>query len=165
MSIACVGILVVLQNLQMVCWRGINSFPLNYSRWTEKLLLLSSGTPDMFVARAMSPDHWGPQQSTNGADRLLDYPVHTGQSGATAPKNPWLWTSLHRLSGAHLTCPVRHQSAGWLSSSWISSLFHLASFDLESWTSTHILGLLLRCCILRASVQSSSHHVNYKHEH
>jgi hypothetical protein len=34
------------------------------------------------------------------------------------------------------------------------------AFGLESCTSTYLLGLLLRCCILRASVQSSLHPVN-----
>jgi hypothetical protein len=41
----------------------------------------------------------------------------------------------------------------------------LGLFYLESWTSTHLLCLLLRCCILRASVKSSSHPMNYKHKH
>jgi hypothetical protein len=37
--------------------------------------------------------------------------------------------------------------------------FFWASFPLESWTYTHLLCLLLWCCILSVSVQSCSHHV------
>jgi hypothetical protein len=40
----------------------------------------------------------------------------------------------------------------------------LGFFNLESWTSMELLGLLLRCCILRVSVQSSSHPMNYKYK-
>jgi hypothetical protein len=91
MSIICVGMLLGLPHLQMGGWRGINSWPLNYSRWTEKVMLLSSGAPDMSGALATSADHWP------------NCIVHTGQSGAIGPKSPSLWTSLHRLSGAHKT--------------------------------------------------------------
>jgi hypothetical protein len=45
-SIACVGMLHGLPHLQMPGGRGINSLPLNYSRWTEKLLFLSLSAPD-----------------------------------------------------------------------------------------------------------------------
>jgi hypothetical protein len=50
-------------------------------------------------------------------------------------------------------------------SSWISSLIFWASFVLESWTFKLFLCLHLRCCIISVLVQSSSHHVNYKHKH
>jgi hypothetical protein len=50
------GMLLGLPRLQMAGWRGIYSLPLNYSRWTEKLLLLSLDAPDMFGALAMSVD-------------------------------------------------------------------------------------------------------------
>jgi hypothetical protein len=38
--------------------------------------------------------------------------------------------------------------------------FFWASFLLETWASTHLLCLLLRCCILSVLVQSSSHPIN-----
>jgi hypothetical protein len=77
--------------------------------------------------------------------------MYTGQSSAIARERP-LWASLRRLSecptgqsGAHRTstvhCPVRHQGAGWLPTSWISSLILWASFVLESWTSKLFLCL------------------------
>jgi hypothetical protein len=46
MSTICLSMLLGLPHLQMAGWRGINSLPLNYSHWIEKLLLLSSGAPD-----------------------------------------------------------------------------------------------------------------------
>jgi hypothetical protein len=138
------------------------------------LLLLSTGAPESPVSghvsrplRYIAVDRWiRPLARLSGVHQTIwcynprvpgcgplcsDCPVPTGQSVA------------HRTVTVHR--PVRHQSADRLPSAWISSLFPWASFVIESWTSTHLLGLLLRCFILSASVQSSSHSMDYKHRH
>jgi hypothetical protein len=118
MSIACVDMLLGLPHSQMAGWRGINSLPLNYSRWTEKLLLLSLGTPDSPVqtrhvqchGHVWCPNHVSRSLRSIAVDRCKaatdcwpDYPMHTGQSGATPPESPRLRISLHKLSDAHRT--------------------------------------------------------------
>jgi hypothetical protein len=74
-----------------------------------------------------------------------DSPVHTGQI---------LFTVL---------CATRR----WLTALFLD--FFADSFELLLFLSLGLLCfficLLLRCCILIALVQSSSHHVNYKHKH
>jgi hypothetical protein len=53
MFITCVGMLIGLPHLQIIGWRGINSLPLNYSRWTESFCFCCRAyrtvrcTPDM----------------------------------------------------------------------------------------------------------------------
>jgi hypothetical protein len=107
MSIICVGMLLGPLHLQMVCWRGINSLPLNYSRWAEKLLLLSSGAPD-------SPVHIGHVRCPGRVNQSLRSVVVDRWSRPLSrlSESTRLRTSLNRLSGAHQTCAVRHQSAG-----------------------------------------------------
>jgi hypothetical protein len=142
MSTICLGILLELPHIQMPGWWGIYSLPHNSSCWTEKLLLLSSGAPNspvhighpLFIVRC--PSHVSRPLGSIAVDRwiwllprlsgaiareclvaglsaqIAWYP--TGQSGA------------HRIGIVH--CPVRHRSAGWLPTSWISSLFLLGFF-------------------------------------
>jgi hypothetical protein len=111
MSITCIGILLGLPHLQMASSRGLNRLPLNYSRWTEKLLLLSSGAPDSPVhtvhvrcpghvsrpLRSIAFDHWiRPLARLSGAYQIvLCYNVReslvTGLSAQTfcyTPDNP-----------------------------------------------------------------------------
>jgi hypothetical protein len=44
MSTICLDMLLELPHIQMPGWWGVYSLPHNSSRWTEKLMLLSSGT-------------------------------------------------------------------------------------------------------------------------
>jgi hypothetical protein len=143
MSIKCVGMLLGLPHLQMVGWRDINILPLNYSRWTKRWLFLSSGAPDSSVhighvrclghvsrpLRATTVDRWKircqPLARLFGAHQTVR---------CYSTRESSLWSSLYRLSDAHRTCPVLHQSADWLSTSWISSLFSWTYFGLESCT-------------------------------
>jgi hypothetical protein len=108
--------------------------------------------------------------------RLLSYYLmHTIQSGATARQRPVAGLSAQTArcptgqSGAHRTghCslsgapPVR-----WLTAHFIDFFVDsLGFFVLKSWTSTLLLCLLLRCCILSALVQSSLHPMKYKYKH
>jgi hypothetical protein len=135
-----------------------------------------------------------PRQLTVGAcsSRPLDptvvvCPVHTGQTGATARERLSV-ASLRRLSGAppdspvHTGqhCPVLHRTVQctpdstvrcatrrWLTARILDSFadfFGLLLF-LSIGLLCIFLWLLLRCCILIALVQFSSHPVNYKHKH
>jgi hypothetical protein len=92
--------LLGLPHLQMASWRGINSLPLNYSHWTEKLLLLSSGAPDNLVHTGLvwCPGNVSRPLRSVAVDHWLDCPMHTGQPSAIAPESPRLWTSLHRAN-------------------------------------------------------------------
>jgi hypothetical protein len=121
MSITCVGMLLGLPHLQMAGWRGINSLNLNYSRWIESWLFLSSSAPDNAVRsehvqcpghvsrllRAATVDHWKiycrPLARLSGEHRTVRC-YNTRESNS--------WSSLRKLSSAHQTCLVRHESAG-----------------------------------------------------
>jgi hypothetical protein len=127
-----------------------------------------------------------------GRTRHVRCPGHVSRSLRSVTVDRWI-RPLPRLSGAHQTvrcyipespwlralyadCPVPHRQVLFTVQCATIALadcplhrflhcFFWASFVLESWTPTHLLGLLLRCCILSASVQSFLHHVNYKHKH
>jgi hypothetical protein len=175
MSISCIGALLGQPHLQMAGWRGINSLPLNYSRWTK--------TDCSVVERT--------RQSGTHQTCLVPWPVSRPLRAAAADCwKSYCWP-LARLSGAHwiVRCysswesicgalcadsPMHHQSAGLADCPLLGFLHYflglLLVFSLELvfdiyWSSKHRLGLLLRCYILRASVQSSSHPMNYKHKH
>jgi hypothetical protein len=78
--------------------------------------------------------------------------VLTGQSGVRR--------TVRCTSDRYCSLSGRHQSVGWLLSSWISSLFSWASFGIESWTSMCLLGLLLRCCIMWTTNTNTSKHIS-----
>jgi hypothetical protein len=116
-------------------------------RWTESSSFLSTGTSDslvrtghtMFIVRCL------PHQPTIGVgigrplDPIVTLTIRcTPDSPVLQPEGACLQAPLRRLSGcptgqfgAHQTCtvycPVRHQGAGWLPTSWISSLILWAS--------------------------------------
>jgi hypothetical protein len=100
-------------------------------------------TPDSPVLQPQSP-RCGPF--------CADYPV----SHRTVRRTPnRLLFTVRCTTSALDDCPLH----GFL------RCFFWASFPLESWTSTHLLCLLLRCCILSVLVQSSSYPMNYKYKH
>jgi hypothetical protein len=126
-----------------------------------------------------------PRQPTVGSDRCRlpvgtpDSPVDTGQSGATA-RERLSAASLRRLSGASPDSPVPHRTVRctpdinvrcatrrWLTARFLDSFADY--FGLLLFFSIGLLCiflcLLLRCCILIALVQFSSHHVNYNYKH
>jgi hypothetical protein len=148
MSTICLGMLLGLPYLKMAGWGVFIAFPLNYSCWTESCRFCRRAhrtvrcTPDMHCSLS----------GATSRGRLV-----AGPSVQTA-RCPTRQSGAHRIGSVH--CPVCHQCTSWLPSSWISSLFLWASFVLESWTSTHLLCLLLRCCILSVLVQSFSHPMN-----
>jgi hypothetical protein len=183
MSILCLGMLLGLPHLQMVDG-GIYS-PHTSSRWTESNNFLSMGTPDILVCtgHTLFTVRCLPRQPIIGvcSSRPLDPTV--AQTVRCTPYSLVLQTKsarcgplcadcpgvppdnpVHTEQGT-LQCPVHHQGAACLPTPWISLLILLASFVLESWTSKLFLCLHLSCCILSALVQSSLHHVNYRHKH
>jgi hypothetical protein len=96
-------------------------------------------------------------------------------SGATTRECP-VWASLRKLPGVNRTVRCTPDRLLFTVGCTTSALadcplhsflrcFFWASFPIESWTSTHLLCLLLMCCILSVLVQSFSHLVNYKHRH
>ena len=95
--------------------------------------------------------------------------MHTGQSGATA-RERLSAASLRRLSGASPDspvhtghrCPVRHLALADIPRLGFLRWFFRASLFLSIGLLCIFLCLLLRCCILIALVQFSSHPVNYK---
>jgi hypothetical protein len=100
---------------------------------------------------------------------LPDCLVHTRLFGATVRER-----LVAGLSAQTARCPTRHAmfivryATSALADCPLHRFLHCffwASFPLESWTSTHLLCLHFRCCILSVSVQSSSHPVNYKNKH
>jgi hypothetical protein len=149
------------------------------SRWTESSGFLSTGTPDrhssLFDACHVSRPLWSvavdcwirPLPRLSSAHRTVrcysprvsvcgplcadcqvvppDSPVHTG----------------------HLLFTVRCATRRWLTALLLD--FFANSFGLLLFLSLGLLCfflcLLLRCCILIALVQSSSHPVNYKYKH
>jgi hypothetical protein len=151
MSTTWVGMLFGLPHFQMVGWRGINCLPLIYSRWTESWLLFRRAHRTVRF-----PSHVSQLLRSVVVDCWPGCPMHTRQSNTTTTRVPCCGPLCsdcpitQRTGTVH--CSVRHQSAGWLLASWISSLFSSASFELESWTSAHLLGLLLRCCVISALV-------------
>jgi hypothetical protein len=99
--------------------------------------------------------------------------MHTGQSDAIAREHLFVGLSA-QTAWCHIWCtPDRYYSLSsappecWLTAQFVDFFhcFFWAYFVLESWTSTHLLGLFLRCCILGSLVQPSSHHVNYRYKH
>jgi hypothetical protein len=164
---------------------GICSLPHTSSRWTEsnRFLWMSAQDSPVHTRQALftiwcpatSADRWGLQQATVGSNRCQtvrctqDSPVLQPESARCGPlcaDCPGIPPdSLVHTGQGIVHCSVHHQGAGWLPTSWISLLILWYCFVLESWTSKLFLCLLLRCYILSALVQSSSHSVNYKHKH
>jgi hypothetical protein len=56
MSTSCIGMLLGIPHLQMIGWKGINRLPLNYNRWTEKIVASVVGRTEQFGALATSAD-------------------------------------------------------------------------------------------------------------
>jgi hypothetical protein len=168
MSTTCIDMLLGLPHLQMAGWWSIYNLPHNSSRWTESWLLCRR------------------------AHRTVWCPGHVSRPLVSVAVDRWI-RPLPRLSGAHRTfrcysprvpsCGLSAQTSRchtrqvlftvWCATraltdyplhGFLHCLFW-ASFVLEPWTFTHLLCLLLRCCILSASIQSSSHPMNYKHKH
>jgi hypothetical protein len=139
------------------------------------LLFLLTGTPD-------SPVHIGHAVFT------VRCPGHVSRPLGYVAVDLWI-QPLPEQSGAHWTvwcynsrlpgcgllfadCSVSHQTVRCATSVLADCplygflhCFFWASFVLESLTSTHLLCLLLRCCILSVSVHSSSHPMNYKNKY
>jgi hypothetical protein len=172
MSTICLGMLLGLPHLEMTSWGVFIAFPHNYSRWTEAVAFCQrahrTSTIQCPVLCHVSRQLW-----SVAVDRwiwlLPDCPMYIGQSDATAWEHP-LWASLHRLPGvppdrlrftvrcttsALVDCPLH----GFLC--WFLGLLLFLGLGLLHF----FLCLLLRCCILSALVQSSSHPVNYKYKH
>jgi hypothetical protein len=100
-----------------------------------------------------------------------DIPVHTGQSGDIAPRVPGCGPLCS-------DCPVTHGIVEYVLFTIRCTTRVLADCPLGFFRCflrfllflslgllRIFLVLLLRCCILRTSVQSSSHPVNYKHKY
>jgi hypothetical protein len=128
--------------------------PHNYNRWTEA---------------SDSPVHTGHALFT------VRWPGHVSRPLGSVAADCWI-RLLPRLSGAHRTvrcyfprapvvgplcadCLVSHRTVRWITSALADYSLHgflrcffWAPFPLESWTSTHLLCLLLRCCILSVLV-------------
>jgi hypothetical protein len=139
------------------------------------------GTPDnlvhtghaLFTVRCTG--HVSRPLGSVAVDRYLDCPV--------TPDSPVLQPESARCGPLSTDCPVSHGTVPCTSNRLLFTVrcttsaladcplhgclrcFFWAPFPLESWTSMHLLCLLLRCCILSVLVQSSSHPVNYKHKH
>jgi hypothetical protein len=153
------------------------------SHWIE-----SSSFPDIYcavsgahhVSRSLAPvavDRWiRPLPSAHGTP---DSPVHTGQFGATVREHLSV-ASLRRLSGATPDSLVPHRTV-WCTPDntvrcatrrWLTSLFldfFADFFGLLLFLSIELLCIFLclplRCCILIALVQFSSHPLNYNYKH
>jgi hypothetical protein len=158
---------------------GIYSLPHTSSRWIESNNFLSMGTPD-------SPVHtWHtlftvwcpPRQPTVGICSSWPFNPTVTQIVWCTPDSPVLQPESARCGPLCADCSgvppdrvlftIRCTPCALVDCPclWISSLILWAYFVLESWTSKLFLCLYLRCCILSALVQSSSHPVNYKHKH
>jgi hypothetical protein len=151
------------------------------SRWTEsssfcrRVHRTVRCPPDIYctmsgarnISRPLAPvavDRWiRPLPSARGTP---DSPVHTGQSGAIARERLSV-ASLRRLSGATPDISVRCATRRWLTAcilDFFADFFGLLLF-LSIGLLCIFLCLLLRCCILIALVQFSSHPVNYNNKH
>jgi hypothetical protein len=172
MSIICLGKLLGLPRLEMA--GGIYNVPHNYSSWTEATTFFRRPT-----------GHSGAHRTSTVH---CSVPYHISRPLGSVAVDCWI-RPLPRLSVVHQTVQcyssrtlgmglsaqtvrVSHRIVRCTTSALVDCPLHgflhcffWASFPLDSWTSTHLLCLLLRCCILRVLVQSSSHPMNYKYKH
>jgi hypothetical protein len=169
MSTICLGMLLELPHIQMPGWLGIYNLPHNSSRWTESWLLCRRAdrtvrcTTDMYGALATSADLSQTVQCT--PDSLVQQPREPLVAGFLCRLLGASPDSLVHIGQVLFTVQCATRALADCPLHGFLHCFFWASFILESWTSTHLLGLILRCYILDASVQSSLHPVNYKHKH
>jgi hypothetical protein len=174
---------LVLQPLHMIGQGGINKPTLNYSCWSADTNFLSMSAPDWFSAhrtvRSILHMSWSlhpsstvddpvPRESLESSSfQSLDRcSVHTRPVWSISWSRACLQGSLHNRSGPHQTGSVNQPTIqfffllssflGLLLVLWLGLVFSICSSSLGR------LSLLLRCCILRALVQSTSHLVNFK---
>jgi hypothetical protein len=116
---------------QMVSWRCIYKLPLNYIHWTESWLLCRWAYRTVWC-----PGHVNRPLRSVAVNHCIrpspDSLVLQPQESLVASLSSQSVQSNTEQSAAHRTCtvhcPVRHQSAGWLPTWWISSLFLLGFF-------------------------------------
>jgi hypothetical protein len=149
------------------------------SRWTESSSFLSTGASNspvhsghaLFTVRCMPRHPTVVVCRSRPLDPTVTQAIRcTPNSPVLQPEGACLWAPLHRLSGCptgQLLFTVRCATRRWLTTLLLD--FFANSFGLLLFLSLGLLCfflcLLLRCCILIALVQSSSHHVNYKYKH
>jgi len=159
------------------------------SRWTESTSFLSSGAPDSPVhhrtlnsrcpVRLCQPTvgvcSSRPLDPTVGFDRCR-LPVGTPDSPVLQPESACLRPLCadrpvvppdSPVHTGQVLCTVRCATRRWLTalfSGFFADFYGLLLF-LSLGLLCIFLCLHLRCCILIALVQSSSHPVNYKHKH
>jgi hypothetical protein len=171
MSTICLGMFLGLPHLEMASWGYLQPPPIIIAVGQKQPFSVDGHTGQAWFT-VWCPSHVSQPLGSATVDcwirPLLDYPVHTGQSGATARGRLVAVPSAQtvRCTPDMLLFTVRCATsapADYPLNGFFRCFLGLLLF--LSLGRLRFFCLLLRCCILSALLQFSLHPVNYKYKH